>query len=173
MAIAVLLMTACALPSHESNASEDKIADLIEARLALMKDVAAYKFLNDIAIEDKEREAVVLSRAVDQAEAAGLDGASVAPFFTAQIDAAKVIQQCWFVRWRQDEADIPEGTPDLQNDIRPRLIDIGNDLVTAIADLAAEGAHLDRVSAPRLECLPNDKAEAITTSLSGVFAATD
>lgn len=165
---AVLLIDACQVSPYSSNASENSIADLIGARLALMKDVAAYKHINDIAIEDREREAVVLAHAVDKAEAAGLEGSSIVAFFTAQIDAAKAIQQCWIERWQQGSARRPIEAPDLQNDIRPQLIDLGDRIVTAIAERAAEQKGLADIAVPAIDCLPDDRAEAIAASLTTV-----
>lgn len=162
--VTVLIVGLLSVPAFAT--SEESLVDLIEARLALMKHVAAYKHLNDIAIEDREREAVVLAHAVAKAEAHGLDGASVVLFFTAKIDAAKAIQQCWFDRWRHGSADTPTEAPDLHNEIRPRLIIIGDKLVAMIAARAADPNGLVGLSVPAIECLPDDKAEAIAASVA-------
>ena len=164
-AAAIVLAFAWSSAALAGGAQQDDLVHLIELRLGLMKDVAAYKFINDIAIEDKEREAVVLARAIAEAEVAGLDGATMAPFFSAQIDAAKMIQQCWFERWQNGDAAEPDEAPDLQGELRPRLIDIGDALIQAIAvSLSAdEGLLLD--AAPAIDCMAPASGNAIVNTL--------
>jgi chorismate mutase-like protein len=85
--------------------------ELISQRLALMQDVAAFKWANGLPIEDLERERIVLEAAVRSGLDHGLTATSVESFFALQIKAAKEIQRYWFDRWGRDD-DAPPA-PDL------------------------------------------------------------
>ncbi|MEM7122003.1 MAG: gamma subclass chorismate mutase AroQ [Pseudomonadota bacterium] len=172
LAPALLIAIVWPLPLQAGGATEQTIVELIHARLSLMDEVAAYKLLNDVPIEDQEREAVVLAHAVEAAEDVGLDGATTVAFFSAQIEAAKAIQVCWMERWRQGESPVPEGAPDLAGVIRPQLIEIGDALIATIARHAGETGGIDAGTLPAIDCLPPDKADTITSSLSAVAPAT-
>ena len=101
-----------------------KVFGPINERLSWMDDVALYKLKNAVVVEDLEREALVLHKALDDAGAAGLDSASVEAFFRSQIAAAKAIQHRCLAQWQMGEA--PKGeTVDLVDDVRPELIRIG------------------------------------------------
>lgn len=96
----LLLLTATpALPAVGTG----HLYELIDARLELMDEVAAYKWRQDRPIEDPEREALVLDRAVDDALRHGFTPDSSRAFFAAQIEAAKQIQRHWFRIWEAGE----------------------------------------------------------------------
>jgi chorismate mutase len=99
----------------------------INQRLGYMQDVALYKAQNNLAIENTERELVVLQKAKQAAAAKGLDPLLVAGFFKAQIAAAKAIQY----RYRADllSAPIEKAPLDLNKEIRPALIKLGNQII--------------------------------------------
>lgn len=121
--------------SSPVNAPElEHLLSLVDQRLQLMQDVAAYKYTNHIAIENKPREKVVLASAVASAGKYQLDPATVEPFFRLQIEFAKRLQQSWIERW-QAEGGLSQGTDtiaDLKNNIRPKLIALGAQLVKQI-----------------------------------------
>ncbi|CQD34651.1 chorismate mutase [Yersinia mollaretii] len=79
-------------------------AQLINARLSYMKDVAGYKAENHLPIEDIAQEEKVIDKALAEAESLGLNAASIKPFMVAQINAAKAIQY----RYRADWLSQPE-----------------------------------------------------------------
>jgi chorismate mutase-like protein len=111
------------------------LARLVDQRLSYMKDVAAYKWVNDLAIEDLEREQVVLENSMQGAREFDLDPASTRQFFEQQIHLAKVIQQYWFDRWEQ-EGFQPCDFADLSTKIRPALLRLGHDILLAVGELA-------------------------------------
>jgi chorismate mutase-like protein len=76
---------------------------LINERLSLMEQVAAYKWINEQPIAVPERETLVISNAVRDGLQYGITTDSSSAFFSAQIVAAKIIQQCWFDRWEEDK----------------------------------------------------------------------
>ena len=111
------------------------LASLINQRLSYMKDVAAYKWVNQIPIEDLEREKVVIESSLKSAEAYQLDGASSQAFFETQIKLAKLIQQYWFDKWeKKGFEEYPFA--DLTTEIRPALIQLGDDILKALKDFS-------------------------------------
>lgn len=122
-------------PSAAADAEPD-LAELINLRLAEMKDVAAYKWLNDLPIEDLERERAVIDAAQKSGLRFGFTVTSSQAFFSQQINAAKEIQRHWFQVWRNSNG--PNSAPDLNNDVRPRLIELGNRITVALADAIAD-----------------------------------
>ena len=110
---------------------QDNIEEAIAARLALMKPVAHSKWVADRAIEDTDREKVVIEQAVISGLQYGITADSTTTFFEAQIEAAKAIQRYWFSVW-QDEP--PEGlAPDLTATIRPQLLELGDQILSQLS----------------------------------------
>lgn len=108
------------------------IEETIAARLALMKPVAHSKWVAGRAIEDTDREKVVIEQAVISGLQYGITTDSTTTFFEAQIEAAKAIQRYWFSAW-QDEP--PEGlAPDLTATIRPQLLELGDRILSQLSD---------------------------------------
>lgn len=127
-----------AAPNNDSNNPDaarriDLLFDLIGYRLDLMKDVAATKWQNKTAIEDLDRESVVIEKAAADALNFGLTPASSRFFFAMQIEAAKEIQRYWFDEWASGRDFVPPNS-DLDTEIRPRLLKMGTSIVEAIAD---------------------------------------
>ncbi len=118
----------------------DHLVDLAVRRLALMPAVAWYKRAHGLPIEDRDRERVVLDAAVARAHGAGLDPGSLRESFALQVDLAKGVQR-----------DAPEHAPtlDLQSELRPALLRLGDRLVAAYA--AAAPLSAERLPASRLD----------------------
>ncbi len=112
-------------------ATGDALYDLIGERLSLMRDVAAYKWFNDLPVEDPERERTVIDAAAADALRHQLRPEPAARFFAVQIEAAKDIQRYWLTRWKSDDG--PQSEPDLSGVLRPRLLALGNDILAAAA----------------------------------------
>ncbi|WP_426162367.1 gamma subclass chorismate mutase AroQ [Pseudoduganella sp. R-34] len=116
-------------PPYE-DALLEQLRKLMEQRLALMPDVARYKWRHGGAIEDLARERVIIERFAAQAAALGLPSDWSELFFRAQIDAAKMLQ-------RACTASLPCITagpvPDLAQETRPRLDALEQPLLLALA----------------------------------------
>jgi len=99
----------------------------INQRLSYMEDVALYKAKNNRAIEDVEREKIVIDKAKLSAQEKGLDPTSVEAFFKAQISVAKAIQ----FRYRADLLSQPSSQEpkDLKTEVRPHLLRLGDQIV--------------------------------------------
>ena len=109
---------------------QNDIEETIAARLALMKPVAHSKWVTGRAIEDTDREKVVIAQAVISGLQYGITTDSTTTFFEAQIEAAKAIQRYWFNIW---EDEPPKGlAPDLTAAIRPQLLELGDQILSQL-----------------------------------------
>lgn len=114
----------------------------IEQRLALMEDVARYKARHGLPVEDPAREQVVVENAIESAAALGLDPDSIDAFYRAQIEAAKGIQRRFIAEWQSDDAAPASDIKDLATELRPRLLELGDEITNALARYLAAGGEL-------------------------------
>jgi len=144
----------------------DSIEGTIAARLALMKPVAHSKWVTGRAIEDTDREKVVIEQAVISGLQYGITTDSTTTFFEAQIEAAKAIQRYWFTVW---QAQPPEGqAPNLTETIRPQLLELG-DLI--LSQLGADTRALTFArfqKATQIEGLSLTHQQALFQALDGI-----
>ena len=129
--IAILLSLPSGAVEHAATDAATRLVAAIDARLSVMPDVAAYKWINDVPIDRPDREVAVITRVTDAIDD-DLRG-FVARALRAQIEASKAIQRSLFARWRQSDA--PTRAPDL--DASRRRID------------AATNAFVDALTAYR------------------------
>jgi cyclohexadienyl dehydratase len=158
----VLLTWVCPL---SASAAPD-LSTLIDARLELMDEVAAYKWRHDLPIEDPERETVVLDSAVADALRYGFTPASSRHLFAAQIEAAKAIQRHWFGEWQGGQE--PARVPDLNAQVRPELLRLGTEiLAAAAADGGRESAEQFR-TAVQVTGLDATRRDALLAAVQGL-----
>lgn len=110
---------------------QDQLFSLIDARLQLMDEVAAYKWQHKLAIEDSAQEQLVLDKAAEAALNANLDPQTSRQFFVAQIEAAKEIQRYWFSQYEQGGQN-PE-VRSLDDEVRPELLRLGNGILNSMS----------------------------------------
>ena len=117
-----------------SDSALDQLLLLVDGRLQLMKDVAAYKFVNNISVENKQREQLVLASAISNAQHKQLNRESVESFFRLQIQLAKTVQSGWIEQWRAKGRDPSLDGPvvELSAEIRQKLISLGEQIVSKI-----------------------------------------
>jgi chorismate mutase len=113
---------------------------LINERLKHMEDVAMYKSVNGLPVEDLPREKIVIENAVLAAESQGLLGDSIENFFITQINVAKAIQYRSLADWLSSPISKP--TPDLPNQIRPKLTELGDEIVKELAILLSHEGRI-------------------------------
>ena len=113
---------------------------LINERLKHMEDVAMYKSVNGLPVEDLPREKIVIENAVLAAESQGLIGDSIENFFITQINVAKAIQYRSLADWLSSPISKP--IPDLPNQIRPKLTELGDEIVKELALLLSLGGRI-------------------------------
>lgn len=131
-----LLIASVILCGASGNAYCEALYAHIQQRLALMDEVAAYKWQHGLPIEDRAREARILRDVSTQALAHYVEEESGKHFFLEQIRAAKEIQTYWFEKWRG--GDPPPKARDLATRLRPEITRIGSAIID---ELGLIGTH--------------------------------
>ncbi len=108
---------------------------LTDARLALMKQVMASKWLSRLPIEDRAQERRVVAGALALSRRRGLADAGVRRLFVEEIVAAKEVQAGWGARWLWYGFPPHARPPDLAR-LRAALAAFTPKLVDALAGLA-------------------------------------
>jgi chorismate mutase-like protein len=98
-----------------------RLARLIDLRLALMTEVARWKWNRKAPIEDLPRERAQLESLRGRGATLGVDPMLLERFFAAQVAAAKVIQTELFDRWHREDIAEFSGVLDLDKDLRPQI----------------------------------------------------
>ena len=174
--VLTLTLVAGTSPTVATSSVATEVFEKIRDRLGLMQPVAAWKAKRNLPVEDIEREKIVLQSSTSKAEAAGIDGPSVKVFFEEQIAAAKEIQSCWMERWAEDTSETPQTVPDLINEIRPLLIQLGAEILKNIAlalrdskdrpfDADSEAAFIATID---IDCLSEESKRRIYRALATV-----
>lgn len=141
----------CALPvctpaaPRFTNADADvaTVMSLVDARMALMPGVAAWKWQNKAAIADPERERAVIARAVQLATSMGLAPEGITALFELQVRAARDAQAALQQHWRESGFDFPSPVPSLDGEVRPQLDRLTLDLLRALHVAASEFDRAD------------------------------
>ncbi|MCZ6501754.1 MAG: gamma subclass chorismate mutase AroQ, partial [Gammaproteobacteria bacterium] len=134
--LCLLLLTPCF-----ASADNQELFGLISERLSYMDEVATYKFIHGLPIEDLERENVVLDHAAFDGLVYGIKVETSRTFFLQQISAAKEIQRYWFEQFKTQP--IPAKGPDLNDVIRPELVRLGESITRQLANDAKSGLSLE------------------------------
>ena len=136
-ALTILFLFLLAAPCGAAPAFADPNADvrvvfqLVQERLRLMQDLAAWKHARNAPIVDAAREQQVLEATVRQASDLGIDAGSARRLFSLQIQLAVRVQESFIADWRAG-ARAPAQVRDLAGELRPQLDRIGADLLHAI-----------------------------------------
>ena len=148
--------------------ADEALYRLINERLSLMEQVAAYKWINEQPIAVPERETLVISNAVRDGLQYGITTDSSSAFFLAQIAAAKIIQQCWFDRWEAEKP--PVTAEDLAGVIRPKLISLGREIASRLAKKTNDEKLFNRLFSRNLpvECLSDGAIQKVFEALKNV-----
>ena len=153
----VVLLLAPGLPAR----GDPDPAGLIDARLELMREVAAAKWIAGLPISDPDREATLLAELGESALRHGLEPDGVVRLFEAQMAAARAIQSYWFAAWDSGREPTPAAAASLGTELRPRISALGEQILIA---LAAQPAAPDPVRFSRVlevEGLPAADRSAI------------
>ena len=118
-------------PRHDL-ADLDRLLLLMEQRLTLMHDVARWKWNASKPITDPERERESLQSVVEHGRGKGLDSDLVRSFFAAQMEAARLVQQADFDRWKANKQQPFADTTSLAV-LRQRIDDLNRELIDALA----------------------------------------
>ena len=108
-----------------------QVFDLMQARLSVMRAVAAWKHANNVPVSDAAREQRVLDASVAQARRLGIDATSARELFALQIRLARDVQEHFISTWRK-QGSHAERVRDLNQELRPELDRLGAQLLQAI-----------------------------------------
>jgi len=140
-ALSLLLLFGTPLETANYDGGHETLFALINERLSYMEQVALYKHHNDLAIEDQQRERMVIDDSKLVASRRGLDPESIEGFFAAQIAVAKAIQYRHLADWQSTPTTAQP--LDLANRIRPAITDLGELIIANIALLLQSGKSVD------------------------------
>ena len=112
----------------------DRLLRLMEQRLALMHDVARWKWNAGNPITDPKRERELLQGVVERSRGKGLDPDLVRSFFAAQMEAARLVQQADFDRWKAKNQKAFADTTSLTV-LRQRIDNLNRDLIDTLAEV--------------------------------------
>lgn len=119
--VLAFILAVTAAQADNGSPELERLADLMAHRLYLMEGVAAYKHMNNRAVADPDREAVVIEGGQRVAAQAGLDAEAAKTLVIAQMEAAKEIQNRLIKDWQNNPASAPTRAPDLGRELRPAI----------------------------------------------------
>lgn len=118
----------------------EPLLNSIAERLAIADQVALSKWDSKKPVEDKKREQEVIASVVAQAPSYKLTPAAVEQFFSAQIEANKLVQYTYLSDWQLLGKAPDDPRPDLVKQIRPQLDQLQKRLLQQLADFSPQRA---------------------------------
>jgi cyclohexadienyl dehydratase len=115
----------------DADAEVAAVVRLIDARLELMRPVAAWKFAHGLPVSDPARESKVLESTVEHAQALGIDPVGARELYSLQIRLARQVQEYNVASWHRSGFGA-EPLRDLDRELRPELDRIGAQQLHAI-----------------------------------------
>jgi chorismate mutase len=167
--LVAILASGCATTASftaADTAAVDRLLGLIKERLDVAPEVARTKWNSKAPIEDLPREKQIIDGVAKGAPEYGLEPQAAGSFFTAQIEASKVIQNALHAEWTARRQPPFEKVADLGKDIRPVL-----DRLTP-AMMRALGEALPVLRQPGGRQLLEARSQALLASAPGGEAAT-
>jgi chorismate mutase len=139
LAIALLPVVGCrsaSLPEGQPAdlANLNHVLQLMHQRLELMHDVARWKWNAGKPIADPQREAELLESVVQKGREKVLDPELARSFFSAQIEAARLVQQADFERWKTAKQGPFAETTSLEV-LRKRIDELNMELIDPLGKL--------------------------------------
>lgn len=116
----------------EDSQAVERVLALMDQRMAIMRDVAAWKWQNRSLIGHQKREQTVLENAVNFGKPFGLPSDAVRRLFEFQIKTGSEEQARLHERWGKEGFDTAQSVPSLDAETRPRLDRLTQDLLRAI-----------------------------------------
>ena len=135
------LLFALLFASASANAAPptlDPLLNSIAERLQIADQVALSKWDSHKPVEDKKREQEVIASVAAQAPAYKLPPAAAEQFFSAQIEANKLVQYTLLSDWQFQGKAPDDARPDLVKQIRPQLDELQKRLLQQLADFTPQ-----------------------------------
>jgi chorismate mutase-like protein len=114
------------------------LARWVDQRLAVVTEVARWKWNRQAAIEDLPREQSLLQSMRERGTAMGLPAGLIDEFYGAQIEAAKQLQRELFDRWTHEKIAQFKGVAELDTALRPQIDGINAQMLQELARLALQ-----------------------------------
>jgi chorismate mutase-like protein len=124
-----------------------RLARLIDLRLALMTEVARWKWNRKAPIEDLPRERTQLDSLRTRGASLGIPPALIERFFSAQVNGAKVLQTELFERWQRDDIAEFSGVLDLEKELRPQIDGVTADILAVLGKWDGSASPRDGLGA--------------------------
>ncbi|HWB12548.1 MAG TPA: gamma subclass chorismate mutase AroQ [Pirellulales bacterium] len=124
----------------QSEVAVDGLLDLMRRRLALMHEVARWKWNESKPITDRDREQQLLDDLERRGLEYGLSRQRTNRFMTAQIEAGKLIQEADFAAWREQGQGKFSNARDLNSDLRPLIDDLSDSMLAQLSRLSPESS---------------------------------
>ena len=115
-------------------ATLDRLLGLMQQRQTLMHEVARWNWNAGQPVRDAEREREVLHSVVEGGWGKGLEPDLVRSFFAAQMEAARLVQQADFDRWKAKNQKPFADTKNLAV-LRQRIDQLNTELINALAEV--------------------------------------
>ncbi|MDL4915778.1 MAG: chorismate mutase [Enterobacterales bacterium endosymbiont of Blomia tropicalis] len=112
--------------------AQQSVSGLINERLTLMRDVAAWKAVHHSSVENLQQEERVLNSTLDEAASLGLEPNSVRAFVQAQMDVAKAIQYRYRAEWLSQPENMTQQQP--LDAIRKQIAALSSNILRQLAD---------------------------------------
>ncbi len=116
----------------------EPLLNSIAERLTIADQVALSKWDSKKPVEDKKREQDVLASVIAQAPSYKLEPAAAEQFFSAQIEANKLVQYTHLSDWQFQGKAPDDPRPDLIKQIRPQLDQLQKRLLQQLADFTPQ-----------------------------------
>jgi chorismate mutase len=134
IALGVVADTASAAEPPAPMGAVRQALSLSDARLELMDEVMASKWLSRAPIEDLTQEAAVKEAAIAKARTLGVAAHGTEQLFAAEIEAAKEVQLGWGAHWLYYGAPPDLAAPDLTQ-LRAELSSVSEQIVALLPKL--------------------------------------
>ncbi len=135
LAFALVFFSASALAAPPTL---EPLLNSIAERLEIADQVALSKWDSKKPVEDKKREQEVIASVVAQAPSYKLAPAAAEQFFSAQIEANKLVQYTHLSDWQFQGKAPDDPRPDLVKQIRPQLDELQKRLLQQLADFTPQ-----------------------------------
>ena len=123
-----------------------ELLTLLNRRIALMPDVARYKYLNRLPVKVPEREAALLFELGKAAEEKRVDRQFAESVFRAQFASSRALQAGLIAKWSASGQPEFGHVPDLASEIRPQITALSE----AILDKLSALQHFEPTELARL-----------------------
>ncbi|EMC0022870.1 chorismate mutase [Enterobacter cloacae] len=153
--VSSILMCGSSLAASVNSATIPELADALNTRFEVMKDVAGYKAANQLPVEDLPREKEVLLKAQNAARDAMLDPESIEEFVQTQMAVSKNIQYRYLDRWRLQPEKAWQPRP--LAEVRAQILELDNAILNLISRQILTGGGFGEEQDRTLAQLINDK----------------